>query len=98
INEVGCIHTTQGYDLNYSGIIIGPELDYDFNTKSFIVDKDIYKDKNGKNTIKEDNILLDYVINIYKTILLRGIEGTYVYVCNPNLRKYLGQYISKFEV
>ncbi|WP_185216691.1 DNA/RNA helicase domain-containing protein [Sphingobacterium mizutaii] len=98
INEVGCIHTTQGYDLNYSGIIIGPELDYDFITKRFIVDKDIYKDKNGKKTIKDDNILLAYVINIYKTILLRGIEGTYVYVCNPNLRKYLGQFISRFEV
>ncbi|WP_313516755.1 DNA/RNA helicase domain-containing protein [Sphingobacterium sp.] len=98
INEVGCIHTTQGYDLNYTGIIIGPELDYDFNTNRFVIYKDLYKDKNGKNTIKDDNILLEYVINIYKTILLRGIEGTYVYVCNPNLRKYLGQYISKFEV
>src|SRR5690606_11217168 len=30
INEVGCIHTTQGYDVNYAGIIIGPEIDYDF--------------------------------------------------------------------
>src|SRR5690606_2720607 len=56
INEVGCIHTTQGYDLNYTGIIIGPELDYDFNTNRFIIYKDLYKDKNGKNTIKDDNI------------------------------------------
>ena len=96
INEVGCIHTTQGYDLNYTGIIIGPELDYDFQTKKFVVYKDLYKDKNGKNSIKEDTILLDYIINIYRTIFLRGIEGTYVYACNPNLRKYLSQYILLF--
>ncbi|MDN3706276.1 DUF2075 domain-containing protein [Myroides ceti] len=93
INEVGCIHTTQGYDLNYTGVIIGPELDYDFSAQEFIVHKHLYKDKNGKNSIKDDKVLLDYIINIYKTIFLRGIEGTYVYVCNPNLRKYLSQYI-----
>lgn len=93
INEVGCIHTTQGYDLNYTGVIIGPEIDYDFLNKKFIVYKDRYKDKNGKNSIKEEHILLDYIINIYKTILLRGIEGTYIYVCNDNLRKYFSNYI-----
>ncbi|MGK6344394.1 DNA/RNA helicase domain-containing protein [Chryseobacterium sp. DT-3] len=52
INEVGCIHTIQGYDLNYTGVIIGSELDYDFEHNKFIVYKDRYKDKNGKNSIK----------------------------------------------
>ena len=28
--EVGCIHTVQGYELNYVGLIIGKEIDYDF--------------------------------------------------------------------
>lgn len=93
MNEVGCIHTTQGYDLNYTGVIIGSELDYDFENQEFVVYKDNYKDKNGKNSIKDSKVLLDYVINIYKTILLRGIEGTYIYVCNPNLRQYLSQFI-----
>lgn len=97
INEVGCIHTTQGYDLNYTGVIMGPELDYDFKTNELIVYKENYKDKNGKNSIKDPKILLDYVINIYKTILLRGIEGTYIYVCNPNLRKYFAQIIPSFK-
>jgi DUF2075 family protein/predicted GIY-YIG superfamily endonuclease len=97
INEVGCIHTTQGYDLNYTGVIIGPELDYDFENQEFIIYKDRYKDKNGKNSIKDPKVLLDYIINIYKTILLRGIEGTYIYVCNPNLRKYFAQVIPPFK-
>ncbi|UTF92207.1 DUF2075 domain-containing protein [Elizabethkingia anophelis] len=97
INEVGCIHTTQGYDLNYTGIIIGPELDYDFASGKFIVDKKKYKDKNGKNSIPNEEELLDFVINIYKTILQRGIQGTYVYVCNDNLRLLLKQFIQPFN-
>lgn len=97
INEVGCIHTTQGYDLNYAGIIIGPELDYDFEKNKFVVYKDAYKDKNGKNSIKDEQVLLDYILNIYKTIFLRGIEGTYVYVCNSNLRKYLSMFIPNYS-
>ncbi|MFD2744107.1 MULTISPECIES: DNA/RNA helicase domain-containing protein [Sphingobacterium] len=96
INEVGCIHTTQGYDLNYVGLIIGPEIDYDFETNQFVVLKQNYKDKAGKSSIYDDVVLLDYLMNIYKTIMLRGIRGTYVYVCNPNLRAYLSKYIQKF--
>lgn len=97
INEVGCIHTTQGYDLNYTGTIIGPELDYDFEKNSLIVYKERYKDKNGKNSIKNPDELLQFILNIYKTILLRGIKGSFIYVCNPNLRKYLKQYIPLYQ-
>ncbi len=93
INEVGCIHTTQGYDLNYAGVIIGPELDYDNEKKELIIFKNRYKDKAGKNTISDENILKEYILNIYKTILLRGIKGVYVYACNSNLRQYLAQYL-----
>lgn len=97
VNEVGCIHTIQGYDLNYTGIIIGWELDYDFENEKFVVYSKNYKDKNGKNSIEDEKILLEFIINIYKTIFLRGIEGTYVYVCNRNLRKYLAQFIPSYD-
>lgn len=92
INEVGCIHTTQGYDLNYAGVIIGPELDYDFDKEELVIYRDQYKDKAGKNTISNQLILKDFILNIYKTILLRGIKGTFVYACNPNMQKYLAQF------
>lgn len=96
MSEVGCIHTTQGYDLNYVGVIIGPELDYDPELKTLIVYPERYKDKAGKNTIKDVQILKGYILNIYKTIILRGIRGSYIYVCNPNLRQYFAQYIVKY--
>ncbi len=95
INEVGCIHTVQGYDLNYVGVIIGPEFSYDIENKKLKVDKEKYFDTNGRNGITDPNELEKYVINIYKTLLTRGIKGTYLYVCDENLRKYLKEQIEK---
>lgn len=42
--------------------------------------------------IENDSILLAYIKNIYTTILERGMEGTYIYVCNDSLRNYLKQF------
>lgn len=88
INEVGCIHTIQGYDLNYTGVIIGPELSYDEESRHIIVDAKKYKDINGKRSISDPDELKQYILNIYKTLLTRGIKGTYVYVVDEKLRTH----------
>ena len=43
------------------------------------------------------NHFQDFILNIYKTILLRGIKGSYIYVCDKNLREYFSQFIPKFK-
>lgn len=92
INEIGCIHTTQGFDLNYTGIIIGEELIYNKNENILDINKSKYYDAKGKaSTTKEE--LLRYILNIYQTMMLRGILGTYIYVCDDDLRDYLKKYI-----
>ncbi len=93
LNEVGCIHTTQGYDLNISGIIIGKEIDYDPASNSIVISRENYHDKKGKAGVESDEVLKNYIVNVYETIFLRGIQGTYVYVCNKNMRDYLAQFI-----
>jgi hypothetical protein len=93
-NEVGCIHTTQGYDLNYVGIIFGSEIDYDPIKNEIFIIKENYKDKNGKNGIEDIEVLHQYIVNIYKTLMYRGINGTFVYVCNENLSKYMKEHIN----
>lgn len=98
INEVGCIHTVQGYDLNYVGVIIGPELTFDYLNNKFKVDKNKYFDINGRNGITDPNELERYIINIYKTLLTRGIKGTYIYIVDKNLREYFNRILSKKEV
>ncbi len=95
VNEVGCIHTTQGYDLNYAGIIFGNEISYDPVSEEIIIREDHYYDRNGKQSIKDPKELKDFILNIYQTIMLRGIRGTFVYVCDLNLKTYLENYLPK---
>jgi DUF2075 family protein len=97
LEEVGSIHTVQGYDLNYAGVIIGPDLRYDTD-RGIHLDRASYFDKKGmednpKRGIRySDEDILGYVRNIYGVLLTRGIRGTYVYVCDPGLREYLRRY------
>lgn len=95
INEVGCIHTIQGYDLNYAGVIIGPEISFDPKKNEITIDRNRYFDANGHRGVKDDSEIKRYIINIYKTLLTRGILGTYVYVCDDNLRNYLNSRLTK---
>jgi DUF2075 family protein len=91
--EVGCIHTTQGYDLNYAGIIFGKEITYNRQLNRIEIIRKNYHDRNGSAGIDDDERLKEYVVNIYKTIMYRGIKGTLVYACNQELRDYLAFYI-----
>ena len=93
--EVGSIHTVQGYDLNYAGVIIGPDLKFDEARGGIHVDRSSYFDKKGMEnnrvlgTAYTDDDLLVFIRNIYAVLLTRGIAGTYVYVVDPALREYL---------
>lgn len=95
VNEVGSIHTIQGYDLNYAGVIIGPDLGYDPVTKSLVFHRENYYDKKGKENNKQrgisytDDDLLEFVKNIYRVLLTRGIRGTFVFISDPHLRTAL---------
>ena len=96
VNEVGCIHTVQGYDLNYLGVIIGEDIRYDKKKKTIVAVPENYYDSMGKAKIANDKEQLkEYLINIYMTLMTRGILGTYVYVCDPALRDYMAQFIDK---
>lgn len=94
VNEVGSIHTIQGYDLNYAGVIIGPDLRLNPQSGKLEFDRSNYFDRKGKqkNTGGKpltDDELLEFVKNIYAVLLTRGMRGTYVYVCDQPLREYL---------
>jgi DUF2075 family protein len=96
LKEIGCIHTVQGYDLNYTGVIFGNEIDYNSNTNKIEIDSKKYYDKYGRLGTNDEE-LKSYIINIYKTIMYRGIRGTFIYACNSGLREYLKMHIQIFE-
>lgn len=93
LQEVGSIHTVQGYDLNYGGVIIGKDLVYDPAAQKTSFNRDRYFDQRGKSNnnilgIKfTDDDILTYIRNIYSVLLTRGIRGTYIFVEDDNLRE-----------
>ena len=92
LDEVGCIHSIQGYDLNYAFVILGREIGFDKLKKEIIVKPENYYDRYGKVTATYDE-LLEYIKNIYYVLMTRGMRGTYLYVCDDDLREYLSEYI-----
>lgn len=100
VDEVGSIHTIQGYDLNYAGVIIGKDLRYDVASDRIVFDRRNYHDPRGTTNNRllgityTDDDILQFVRNIYAVLLTRGVLGTYVYVCDPPLRAHLRRFFS----
>ncbi|MCH4887948.1 DUF2075 domain-containing protein [Acidaminobacter sp. JC074] len=91
LNEIGCIHTIQGYDLNYCGVIIGNDLQY--RDGNVVYNASHYKDKRAKDLTLSSDEMLNFIVNIYKVLLTRGIRGTYVYVCDERLREFISLFV-----
>jgi DUF2075 family protein len=92
---VGSIHTIQGYDLNYAGVVIGNDIGFDPASSRIVFRRDNYFDSKGtlnnlvQGIVYSDDDILQYIVNIYRVLLTRGIKGTYIYVHDPELRKIL---------
>ena len=91
-DEIGCVHTSQGYDLNRVAVIFGREIDYDPATRAIRIDRRLFYDSKVKQQTT-DAQLKTFILNAYKVMLVRGIKGCYVYACNKNLRDFLHRYI-----
>lgn len=96
--EAGSIHTVQGHDLNYAGVIFGKDLRYDPVKEVLWISRDDYRDSTGKRNNKlagrdtTDEMLLEFITNIYYVLMTRGVHGTFIHVVDPGLREYLGRY------
>ncbi|MBQ8306081.1 MAG: DUF2075 domain-containing protein [Blautia sp.] len=90
VNQIGCIHTVQGLEFDYVGVIIGNDLKYDPESHALFVDFDEYKDVSGKKGLRgQQKRLSQYVKQIYKVLMSRGRYGCYVYCRDENLKQYL---------
>lgn len=97
VHEAGCIHTTQGLEFDYCGVIIGDDMRYengkvitDF-TKRAKTDqslkgiRSLYKKDPQQALQRSDEIIR----NTYRTLLTRGMKGCYIYCTDEKLREYL---------
>lgn len=97
--EIGCVYTCQGYDLNYAGVILGPDIYFDVQTQRIDIDVSKHSKKDMVNIKGGDiNVAKEHILNQYLVLLTRGIYGTYIYAVDKNLREYLKQHIQKKKV
>ncbi|MEY3295655.1 MAG: hypothetical protein RLZZ451_1703, partial [Pseudomonadota bacterium] len=97
VDEVGCIHTCQGLELDVVGVIIGPDLA--FRDGRIVVDaskrassdqsvrglRQMSRDKPAEAAVLAERI----VKNTYRTLLSRGMKGCYVYCVDAALAEHL---------
>ena len=95
LQEIGCIHTIQGFDVDYIGVIFGREIIY--RNGKIQVNRKEYKDKGGFSKKMPDKELGKYIKNIYRVLMSRGMRGTYIYVFDKKLRNYLNKYIDCYK-
>jgi len=95
IDQVGCIHTSQGLEFDYVGVIVGDDMHYDKQTMQFSTDHTKYKDKTGKKGMQDKPEELNRLIrNIYKVLMTRGMRGCYVYFTDKNVEEYFKRRMS----
>lgn len=97
INEVGCIHTSQGLEFDYVGVIIGDDLRFEEGHIITDPDRRAKTDnslKGYKKLLKENPVLAkeradEIIKNTYRTLMTRGMKGCYVYCTDLSLANYL---------
>ena len=91
-DQVGCIHTTQGLEFDYCGIIIGKDLRYMNGRVITDPTKEAVSDKSSGIRSCKNPILADRLIrNTYKTLLSRGQKGCFIYCEDKPLLEYISK-------
>jgi len=93
ISEIGCIHTCQGLEVDYIGVIIGPDLRFENGELVCDVSQRAKTDasiKGIKKMSREDPekaaaLGKELILNTYRTLMTRGMKGCYVYCSDQTL-------------
>ncbi|MBA54241.1 MAG: AAA family ATPase [Pseudomonadales bacterium] len=105
IEQVGCIHTCQGLELDYIGVIIGDDL----GVRDGVVITDAGKRSSNDRSIRGYKTLLkkepnkareladEIIKNTYRTLMTRGQKGCYIFCTDPEAREYFKQAVQRHE-
>ena len=90
--QVGCIHTTQGLEFDYCGIIIGQDLRFVGGKVITDQTKEAMSDKSsGIRSCKDPSLADKLIRNTYKTLLSRGQKGCYIYCEDKALLEHMSR-------
>lgn len=85
INQLGCIFSVQGFELDYIGVILGPDIEYDETN-------DCLTGVPGNNhaiTTSDQKTYTQHVLNAYRVLMSRGRLGCFIYSVNPKVSEFI---------
>lgn len=105
INEVGCIHTSQGLEFDYVGVIIGDDMRYENGhvitdyTKRAKTDQSLkgIKKMSKENPAAAQSRADEIIRNTYRTLLTRGMKGCYIYCTDRNMEEYFKRRLNMYH-
>lgn len=96
IEDIGCIHTSQGLELDYVGVIIGP--DFEIRDGELVCNPegraatDVslhgYKKESKENLLLANEKADRIIRNTYRTLMTRGMKGCYIYCTDKEVADY----------
>ncbi|GEL07070.1 DUF2075 domain-containing protein [Salisediminibacterium halotolerans] len=103
VNEIGCIHTAQGLEFDYVGVIIGDDLIYRYgevitdSTKRAKTDNSLrgIKKMQKEDPEKAAQLADEIIRNTYRTLLTRGQKGCFIYCTDKDLENYFRERLEK---
>jgi hypothetical protein len=87
INQVGCVYTAQGFEFDYVGVIVGPDLVYRPTDGGWIGQREESRDRIVSRGVT-DTEFTRFVKSTYRVLLTRGLRGCYVYFTDAPTRDF----------
>jgi len=87
IDQVGCIYTVQGFEVDYAGVIFGNDLVY--RPRQGWVGRKEFSHDSGLKRGTNDEDFLRLVKNTYRVLLSRGLKGCYMYFVDEQTRNFV---------
>ncbi len=86
--QVGCVYTAQGFEYDWNGVILGPDLVW--RTDKWMVNRSENKDPDFRNSNKVSGLEFERLVkNVYKVLLTRGLSGTYLMSVDAETQSFL---------
>jgi uncharacterized protein len=86
IDQVGCVYNAQGFEFDYAGVIMGPDLRYNFDQQAW----EGHPENSHDTMVKRDKErFTDLTKNTYRVLFSRGMKGCYAYFMDKDTERFL---------
>jgi DUF2075 family protein len=91
--QVGCVYTAQGFEYEWNGVLLGPDLVW--RTDRWVAVRSANRDPDFRNTKRVSDAEFDLLVrNVYKVLLTRGLRGVYLYSTDDETQRFLEQLVN----